>query len=526
MNAVLIAGAHELWPDLPDQAECGLEMLFLPGPARASEKLADPSIVIFVLECPEHDHGETDLLEWVKTNRPDLECILLAHPVRFCQVAEVLPRNIYRIISPVSAVELNAVICRTKLKLELIARENHQHNPTVRNYQEKQFWVHLLQGMIAADARALTLAGHPTGFDYRAGQQVLPILLTHRGWRRRHSQAKMDALLFGAKKMSDKLLTSRLGGISLSYRPDSLLVLIYQSAQNSKTSGEELKAICHELTEACFQYFDSNIACYIGSWCQAHDLPAQADVLWAGDRDNIMHPRGIFTRSQIHEHRPPFSLPEPRNWMFYFNEGRADEFIRCIEEYFEKTIAAGSMTGWFLTGFQQDLLQEVLFALKEAGITSSRLFSDNDLFLQMADARRSVPAMLDWVRELTVRGITLIARGGISWTVAQRACNYINHSLNQPITRQALAQALFLSQNHIARAFRQETGMSIADYITQQRIQLACRMLQQTEIPPGEIAERSGFQDYSYFYKAFVRATGLAPSDYKKINAQSGNPDA
>ena len=100
--------------------------------------------------------------------------------------------------------------------------------------------------------------------------------------------------------------------------------------------------------------------------------------------------------------------------------------------------------------------------------------------------------------------------------IAQSIIQYIQVHLERPISRGDLSQLFHLSQGHIARVFRQETGMSISAYINKQRMEMACRMLEQSELPPGTVAQRCGFSDYPYFFKTFKRATGLSPTEYRR----------
>lgn len=516
MDSVLVVGAWELWESLIDFPDNNLDIKFLHGVHQAKEMLADQNIIMLVLDCNVSGTDEFELLRWTQSVRPELECILLVHPSDFCKVPDYKPQKIYRIIKPATAAEVKHIILRTKLKLEHVALEGDMRSPIVRRHQEKQFWSHLLQGMIGAEEHALLAASPPAMFDFRGRQQVLPILLTHRGWRKKHSSQEMDALRFGAKTVSDKMLTNRFGGISFSYHPNSLLVLIYESPGCSSNDVLPLEQCCRQLSDVCFDSFDSSIACYYGHWCLAHELPAQVEILWAGDRDNIMNLRGISSIEQITNHRDPFTPPQPRNWMFYFNEGRQDEFCRCAEEYFNQAIASGTMTGRLLAVFQQDFLQEIFFALKELGIPASSLYNGSDFNSVMIDTRRSVTAMLEWVREITGQAIELMNISNTNRSIATRVCKYVDCALNRQITRQEISKALFLSTGHIARAFKEEMGISISDYITRQRVSLACRMLQQTEMTPGIVSERAGFQEYSHFYKTFIREQGVSPSEYQK----------
>jgi AraC-like DNA-binding protein len=52
-------------------------------------------------------------------------------------------------------------------------------------------------------------------------------------------------------------------------------------------------------------------------------------------------------------------------------------------------------------------------------------------------------------------------------------------------------------------------------YLTDKRILRAKRLLGE-DIPLSEIAERTGFQDYSHFYKCFMKCEGMKPSEFRR----------
>ena len=133
----------------------------------------------------------------------------------------------------------------------------------------------------------------------------------------------------------------------------------------------------------------------------------------------------------------------------------------------------------------------------------------------MREAVRSVSAMEQWVRRVATETMVLTGATSENPDVAQSIIQYIQVNLERPISRNDLSQLFHLSQGHIARLFRQATGMSISAYITRQRMEMACRMLEQSELPPGTVAQRCGFSDYPYFFKVFKQTTGLSPTRYR-----------
>lgn len=92
---------------------------------------------------------------------------------------------------------------------------------------------------------------------------------------------------------------------------------------------------------------------------------------------------------------------------------------------------------------------------------------------------------------------------------------YIDAHCTEGITLETLAEHTHYSVSYITRIFRRYTGQTLVQYITDKRI-LAAKQLLEEDIPLSEIAERTGFQDYSYFYKCFLKNEGIKPSEFRR----------
>lgn len=86
----------------------------------------------------------------------------------------------------------------------------------------------------------------------------------------------------------------------------------------------------------------------------------------------------------------------------------------------------------------------------------------------------------------------------------------IRHSL------ETLADACGYSKNHMIKVFRKETGKTPHEYITDMKIEMAKQQLLNSESSLAQISIECGFGEYINFYKAFTRAEGCAPLDWKK----------
>ncbi len=94
--------------------------------------------------------------------------------------------------------------------------------------------------------------------------------------------------------------------------------------------------------------------------------------------------------------------------------------------------------------------------------------------------------------------------------------DYISRNYNDKITTSKLAGLCYLSEGYFCRFFKNTTGRTVADYITEYRIDKASVMLKSTDCSISEIASNTGFDDANYFARVFKKTTGMSPTDYKK----------
>ena len=74
------------------------------------------------------------------------------------------------------------------------------------------------------------------------------------------------------------------------------------------------------------------------------------------------------------------------------------------------------------------------------------------------------------------------------------------------------------STRHITRRFKAATGLSLNEYLLNQRIAGAKSLLASTPKKVAEVALETGFGNASYFCQQFKRVTGYTPNEYREIS--------
>jgi len=109
--------------------------------------------------------------------------------------------------------------------------------------------------------------------------------------------------------------------------------------------------------------------------------------------------------------------------------------------------------------------------------------------------------------------------GGLARAQVERAIDYMETNLSEPLTLADVAGASGLSPTHFARRFKSATGAPPHQYLMQMRVERAKRMLMQHE-PIAEIALACGFSHQEHLTRIFRRMTGATPGSYRR-SAQS-----
>ncbi len=98
----------------------------------------------------------------------------------------------------------------------------------------------------------------------------------------------------------------------------------------------------------------------------------------------------------------------------------------------------------------------------------------------------------------------------------KQTISYIQDHLEKPLSRESLGKNVFLNPNYLARIFKEQKGVSLVSYITDLRLDTACRLLKSSSLSISEIGEQVGIHDCSYFAKIFKRKYGISPKQFRE----------
>ncbi|WP_010246527.1 helix-turn-helix domain-containing protein [Acetivibrio cellulolyticus] len=93
---------------------------------------------------------------------------------------------------------------------------------------------------------------------------------------------------------------------------------------------------------------------------------------------------------------------------------------------------------------------------------------------------------------------------------------YLHTNYQKKITIEELTKSFHINRNTLRERFEAATGMSVLTYLINLRLRIAALILKDTTVPVSEIVDRVGFNDNTNFGRAFRKAYGCSPTEYRQ----------
>ena len=102
--------------------------------------------------------------------------------------------------------------------------------------------------------------------------------------------------------------------------------------------------------------------------------------------------------------------------------------------------------------------------------------------------------------------------------IIEKVKKYIETHYADEITLRSLSKEIYMNPVYLGQLFKNKTGFTFNDYLTDVRLNKAIELLTNNELTVDEIACMVGYAAPGSFYKIFKKIYGCTPSDYRHKN--------
>lgn len=279
-----------------------------------------------------------------------------------------------------------------------------------------------------------------------------------------------------------------------------------------KEEAQQTSRFFHSLHQ--FLTNEYPIQLLLGKEANLYSILQSAQDLLTYSQQYIGHQRKVYTLSETMSQEEMEKNIFPPETVLLSSSELQSFFLKHYPYLTEKEMFPNQL----LKRIQLDIFQKIGTLLDRKGILAHRLFQ-NPLhdFLQ----QRCLNSVEDWLNYIDYYSQTAgdyIQFLDSQQSVSKVIIDYIDHHFSEELNRKLLSDLVFISPDHLARLFKQETGKTLINYITDKRIEEAKKLLSTSQATVYLIADQVGYDNYSYFSKIFKKITGLTPLEYRQIH--------
>lgn len=322
----------------------------------------------------------------------------------------------------------------------------------------------------------------------------------------------MLTLRYGFRYLAQEAIASRLDWRYMIFDPDSQYEILQIFLPTENLSLEELKKRCSSFIRVSNQNMQILPVCYIGGPVPFEELSIASEWKLQAQKDRLRYGQ-IIQAGEIEDERGVASYDNEKMLELIKSEDKS-KFMSEIGIMTTQMAMGENGSDRMIAELHHDILQTFYQCLTDNGILAHDLFGDTVMRELDRNAERSVFDLISFSSHLFDVTISkMSAKDDVS--IIAQVKHFIEQHYKQDINRDEISQSVFVTPNYLSKRFREETGVSLREYINRLRIDEAKRLLLTTDKPISTIALDMGFGNISYFSTVFKKITGMSPAEYR-----------
>ena len=229
------------------------------------------------------------------------------------------------------------------------------------------------------------------------------------------------------------------------------------------------------------------------------------------ENKNMIHYKSVTSKSVHNE----YVLSKKMQELFQvLGHREADGILKCLDEF----IALLEQDNRYDVDYVRTLFVQIAFSVSNMlDGRSGRKLKSMEAIQEEIQHISSLHDMIQWLREYTESCISSSGSDALPLsTQTKRVLDFLNMNYMKPISLGDAAASVGISESHLCRLLKNETGETFVNILNKIRIQKAEQLIAPGTYKVYEAAELVGFSNYAYFYQVFRKLTGATPTEYQK----------
>ena len=489
---------------------------------QAKEILVQFPVDIMLCDIEMPQGNGLDLFSWAKERSPGLQTIFLTCHADFNYAKSAIGLGcLDYLLKPAMPDELNISMEKAIGNIER-GKSLKEYGRYVEFWEKqqpvliRQFFEDILNGVIPPEAELIKNTAAERNIPYDSMIRVIPILFGIQRWNGMPENASKKKSEKELRRMIEAGFFGNFASGQLLTRENNRYLYLLYSQFTDEDRQTMLKKSCEQIVEEIHTGLGCDISCYLGAPVTLDKIDVMAEGLSERDLSNVMFNNSVFLFDEHVGQSTTHEVPDMNNWMALLVRKCWKEAQQEIDAYLHRLEESREITPLFLRQFYQDFLQMIYSVLRQQGIQAHLLLTQNETDGFYERARNSVTDLLLWIDHMIRKLAESQKYLEKTDEIIEKVKGYVALNLGKDLTRNDIASQVYLSPNYLTRIFKEKTGVTIMEYIINERLNLAKQLLRASNLPISSVAEQVSYTNFSHFSLMFRKYTGMSPNDYRK----------
>ncbi len=472
-------------------------------------------LAICDIEMPQEDG--ISLVSWIHENYTETVCMLFTCHADFSYAQKSVKIGVYDyILKPAPYDEIEDIIRRAILKAEK-QKGNKDYEKTLQKKKTiilSRFMQDLLKGKLGQNIEGIAEQARQWNITVDMGKHYLLLLLGTR--RTEDGEGRLFAAVNEIKPVIAELFQVGKEEVSLfDQEGREVVVLVSYSAQKE---WKKIKECCRNFIWQLSGDKENKPCLYCAHPRYIGELPLSYSILQVLKRANIAYDGIAYFEDDSFEPVYGELHIDYDGWKELLLRGQGEKLYEAMKQYIHQEVSARRLNEEKLILFYNNFIQLLYSTLMEKHISVKSVFAREELLVKYREKTATVEEMLDYMHNIILASVELMKQTVNKDSIIKKVEEYVSVHLNEEISRDAIAEYVFLNAEYLSRLFHKEAGVSLKEYITNRKLVRAKELFLTTNLQVTEVAFRLGYTNLPHFSKIFKDNTGMTPNEYRKKN--------
>ena len=491
----------------------------------ALEKAESLELDVVITDLKMPFMGGLELGAKLRERYPGIKLVIFSGFDEFEYAQEAIKLNVIEyVLKPVNAAELSAVLERIKHILDEEIEQKRNFELLKTHYDKSipvirlRYLTDLLRGKVPDSDEEITAYLQDLGVSLADGGEWRLAAVAKIESEEYHGAREWEMLCISVSQIMEERLEGLGAYATLIYRTQPVVIL-------TLTDPDQVRMVMNAMDDACRtcrRVLNITLTVGIGRpYSVFRKLPASYNEGTAAlDYRRVMGSERAIYAGDVSDTVPvPECFPEEsgKQLVNIVTFGTPEEMAAAAEALARKAIAGESHFAHYQM-YAIGIVNTLLQIIGKFGLSADEVFGDTGDYLQILSVFYEEAQFSDWLFSVCAKIREGINKKRLTTTqnLVMMAKQIIEEQYANPeFSLEVLCQKLHISPSYLSTLFKQETGVSYVNYLTEVRMRHAVELLKTTNDKTYMIAEKVGYLEANYFSYVFKKRFGMSPSHYR-----------